>query len=118
MTPRDQMQIQYELAFHPPRLFALWRDVAAGRCANLEETGEWLDAAWLLHQALPEQGYASQRALTRLALYQARARAFGMVGWLRALRTRMGRPPLAVHAVPAAMVRDIGLPPLARRGGA
>jgi len=53
-------------------------------------------------------------AFILLALYQARARAFGMVGFINRLRQRLNRPPLTAREVPGHLVRDIGLPPLAR----
>ncbi len=68
--------------------------------------------ALLLHQALPSDGYASQRALNRLALYQAKARAFGTVRFLQNIRTRLGRGPMGERVIPGWMVRDIGLPKL------
>jgi hypothetical protein len=114
MTPRERLQYCYELAFFPPRLNEVWHQVKRGEAANVEELGAMLDTALLLHQALPEEGYASQRALNRLALYQAKARAFGMVRFIRNVRRYLGRPPLPQTDVPAALVRDIGLPPLAR----
>ena len=116
MTARERLQKVYELAFYPPSLFAFWREVQRADNAARGPAGELLDDALLLHQALPASGYASQRALTRLALYQARARAFGLVGRLELYRQRLGRPPLAAHTIPPGMVRDLALPPLARRG--
>jgi hypothetical protein len=92
----------------------VWRRLAKQPAEGGGELGELLDQAWLLHQALPERGYASQRALNRLALYQAKSRAFGMVTFLRNIRRYLGRPPIDIHVVPGSMVRDIGLPPLRR----
>ena len=112
MTPREKLQYCYELAFYPPRLNELWYRMKAGLVENDDEVGELLDTALLLHQALPESGYASQRALNRLASYQAKARAFGTVRFLKNLRRRLGRAPLTQTEVPANLVRDIGLPPL------
>jgi len=77
MTPREKLQYSYELAFYPPRLHDAWDQIKRGRMADREALGELLDTALLLHGALPERGYASQRALNRMALYQAKARAFG-----------------------------------------
>jgi len=114
MTEREKLQACYELAFFPPRLNEAW-DRIQHSAADADKLGELLDTALLLHQALPEKGFASQRALTRLALYQARARAFGMVGFIGRLRQRLNRPPLAAREVPGHLVRDIGLPPLARQ---
>lgn len=118
MTARERLQYSYELAFYPPRLHEVWHRIKKGEYADpveREELGRLLDTALILHLALPESGYASQRALNRLALYQAKARAFGSVRFLRNLRAHLGRPPLAVEEVPANLVRDIGLPPLAHR---
>ncbi len=114
MTEREKLQACYELAFFPPRLNETWDLIKRNAVPNIDELGALLDIALLLHQALPEKGVSSQRALTRLALYQARARAFGMVGFIRSLRQRLNRPPLAAREVPGNLVRDIGLPPLAR----
>ena len=73
MTPREKLQLSYEIAFSPPRLNEVWARIRAGAIQNNEETAELLDTALLLHQALPESDYPSQRALARLAQYQARA---------------------------------------------
>ncbi len=117
MNGRERLQYCYELAFHPPRLNEVWHRVKRGDVSDLDELGEMLDTAWLLHQTLPDDGYASQRALNRLALYQAKARAFGNVRFLENLRTHLGRPPLARAVIPGSMVRDIGLPELSHRRG-
>lgn len=57
-------------------------------------------------------GYASQRALRRLACYQADARAFNMPRFLRNIRATLGCPPFLPGPVPGNLVRDIGLPAL------
>jgi hypothetical protein len=116
MTERDKLQICYELAFFPPRLNEAWDRIRKGAGSKANELGELLDTALLLHQSLPENGFASQRALTRLAQYQARARAFGMVGFISRLRKLLDRPPLTEREVPGHLVRDIGLPSLAKCG--
>jgi hypothetical protein len=114
VTPREKLQYAYELAFYPPELNRAWNRIKKEDVDDPEALGEALDMALTLHQALPEEGVASQRALNRLALYQAKSRAFGMVRFLRNIRRRLGRPPLNVRIVPGHMVRDVGLPPLAR----
>ncbi|MEI8292873.1 MAG: hypothetical protein WCG66_02670 [bacterium] len=114
MTPRERLQTAYELAFYPPRLHRAWHQLQKNPSDSTGELGELLDQAWLLHQALPEQGYASQRALNRLALYQAKARAFGMVTFLANIRKHCSRPEITTRIVPGHLVRDIGLPPLSR----
>ena len=112
MTSREKLQFCYELAFYPPRLNEVWNRMKRGEISNLDELGLFLDTALMLHLALPESGYASQRALNRFALYQAKARAFGTVGFLRNMRDRLGRGPLAATAAPGHLVRDLALPAL------
>ncbi len=114
MTSREKLQYSYELAFHPPRLNEVWYQVKNNTVADLEELGEMLDMALQLHGALPNDGYASQRALNRLALYQAKSRAFHTVPFLNNLRRALGRASLPQTEVPGNLVRDIGLPRLAR----
>ena len=94
MTSREKLQYSYELAFYPPRLNEVWYQVKQNSVVNPEELGELLDMALLLHGALPSDGYASQRALNRLALYQAKSRAFHTVSFLRNVRKALGRDPL------------------------
>jgi len=113
MTPRERIQLAYELAFFPPRLNNFWNRVRDGVTVSEDEIKS-LDDAALLHLSLPEN-YASQRALERLALFQAKSRAYGMPAFIRGVRGRLGRPASAKSAVPARLVRDIALPPLARR---
>jgi hypothetical protein len=114
MTEREKLQHCYELAFHPPRLNEVWNRLKRGAPGDRESLGELLDTALLLHGALPESRVSSQRALYRLARYQARARAFGMASFLRNLRRHLGRGPLTSTEVPASLVRDITLPPFHR----
>lgn len=98
----------------PPSLNQVWHRLKTGNIPDLDESGDMLDTALLLHQALPSEGYASRRALNRLALYQAKARAFGTVQFLKNIRHHLGRAPLAQTAIPGHLVRDIGLPRLSR----
>lgn len=116
MTGRAKLQYCYELAFYPPRLNQVWQRLKTGRIPDLEEMGRMLDTALLLHQALPSEGFASQRALNRLALYQAKSRAFGTVRFLKNIRHLMGRAPLSQTEVPGHLVRDVGLPRLSHAG--
>lgn len=112
MTAREDLQAAYELAFYPPRLHEVWALVKQDHLEQTKALARCVDMALQLHAALPENGYASHRALKRLAVYQANARAFGTVACLRKLRQYLGaQEPLDVKTVPGAMVRDIGLPP-------
>jgi hypothetical protein len=114
MTAREKIQLGYELAFFPPALNKLWGGLRHHPVLENAAVGEALDMAALLHLTLPESGYASQRALQRLALYQAQSRAFGMPAFVRAVRARLGRPTLNANSVPGALVRDIALPVFGR----
>jgi len=113
MTARDRIQLAYELAFFPPRMNGLWNRIRDGGMISDDEA-KALDDAALLHLALPED-YNSQRALERLALFQAKSRAFGMPTFIRNVRAHIGRPVLTAATVPSRLVRDISLPPLCRR---
>ena len=113
MTKREELQYCYELAFFPPRLNQLWQKIKRKEIKK-EEINTYLDKALMLHQALPEYGFSSQRALQRLALYQAKARAFGIPSFLRNIRSVLGYDDLEIRTVPGNMVRDIGLPEFSR----
>ena len=115
MTSRETLQYCYELAFYPPRLNEVWYDIKHHRVEDAVALGELIDTAFLLHGSLPDRGYASQRALNRLALYQAKARAFSTVPFLRNIRSVLGREPLSLSEVPGHLVRDMALPELSRR---
>ena len=89
MPPRERLQLSYELALFPPRLNAFWHSIRDGNTDDVSDDFlEALDDAARLHLALPEKGYASLRALERLALYQARSRAYCMPSFIRAVRAR------------------------------
>ena len=109
MTARQELECCYAYAFHPPSLNRLWQQIKRQEICE-DEARKLLDKALKLHMALPESGFASQRALQRLALYQAKSRAFGMPAFIRNIRKALGCQPLDTGMVPAAWVRDIGLP--------
>ena len=119
MTAREKLHLAYEIAFYPPRLNIIWNRLKRNELEkdlNKEKIGELIDMALLLHQALPEDGYSSSHALKRLALYQAKSRAFGMVRFLRNIREYLGRSEIRIpYSVPGEMVRDIGLPSISRK---
>lgn len=115
MSPRQKLQLAYELAFQPAQLNAAWNDWEKGTGLDPAVLRDVLDWALLLHQRLPEAPVASMRALRRLARYQANARLYRLPFMLRRLRAQLGQASQLTEEVPAWMVRDIGLPPLARR---
>jgi hypothetical protein len=114
MTARHQLQLAYELAFHPTRLNAAWNEWERGTIADLALLRQLLDWALTLHQRLPEAPAVSGRALRRLARYQATARLHRLPTMLRRFRERLGGAGDIPEEVPAWMVRDIGLPVLDR----
>jgi len=114
MTAREELQYCYELAFYPPRLNQVWRQIKRkDKCRD--DLKSLLNKALILHQALPEKGFASQRALQRLALHQAKSRAFGMVTFLQNIRAALGCSAIEHKTVPGHLVRDIGLPEFSHR---
>ncbi|TAN36758.1 MAG: hypothetical protein EPN23_08080 [Verrucomicrobia bacterium] len=115
MTERERLQAAYELAFFPPRLHTIWNRLQRGPLSDRDEWARVLDMAIALHLALPERGFSSPSALHRLAHYQAQSRAYGMPRGLYRLRTALGVAGTPPHgSVPAAWVRDIGLPEFRR----
>ncbi len=114
MKSRAELQFLYELAFFPPRLSEFWMRIKRGEI-DREAAAEAIRGALLLHLALPESGYASVRALRRLAHYQASSKPFGPVTFLTniAQTLNMEVAPTAAD-VPPEMVRDVGLPPFCR----
>ena len=115
MDHREKLNQAYALAFDPPSLNMLWGRIKRREVADIGETAELVDMAIMLHQALPDGGYSSQRALKRLAIYQARSKAFGMARFLRNIRKALGaRQPLETGQVPVKMIRDIALPEFSR----
>lgn len=115
MDPREELERAYALAFDPPSLNVFWGRIKRHEIEDIGEAVKLVDMALMLHQALPDGGYSSQRALKRLAIYQARARSFGMARFLRNIRKTLGaNQPLGVEQVPAEMIRDITLPEFSR----
>ena len=114
MTAREKLQLSYELAFYPPRLNAFWRDVCLAPEKGCGETAEALDDAARLQLALPDAGFSSQRALERVAVYQARSRAYGVPRFIRAVRRHLRRPELTEKEIPGHLIRDIALPVFGR----
>ena len=114
MKSRAELQFLYELAFFPPRLSEFWMRIKQGEI-DREAAAEAIRGALLLHLALPESGYASVRALRRLAHYQASSKPFGPVTFLTNIAQTLNVEvaPTVAH-VPPEMVRDVGLPPFCR----
>ena len=110
VTPRQKLQMAYELAFHPARLNAAWNEWEKGTAADVAGLRLVLDWALTLHQRLPEAPAVTGRALRRVARYQATARLYRLPSMLRRFRERLGAAGPIPEEVPAWMVRDIGLP--------
>lgn len=118
MNPREKLEQAYALAFDPPSLNALWSRIKHCEVEDIGEITELVDMALMLHRALPDDGYSSQRALKRLAIYQARARSFGMARFLRNIRKTIGAScPPESGTVPAHMIRDMALPEFSHHAG-
>lgn len=116
MSPREKLQMAYELAFHPGRLNAVWNEWEKGCFPDVSLLRSIVDWALMLHQRLPEAPAVSGRALRRLARYQANARLYRMPTMLARFRERLGATDPIPPEVPAWMVRDIALPAFGRTG--
>ena len=116
MTPRERLQMVYELAFFPPRLHGFWRELSNSDDFDKEATKLLLADALSLHLALPEKGFQSQRALKRVAGYQASAKAFGTESFIKNIAERLGLDiSSAINKIPSGMIRDIKLPEFSHR---
>jgi len=115
MTPREQLQLVYELAFYPPRLHRFWSELRGQTDIDRDQTSELLRKALSLHLALPEKGFQSHRALKRVASYQAGAKAFGIESFLKNIGKELGLDVIpSVNKIPAGMIRDMKLPRFSR----
>lgn len=110
MTARERLQLAYEFAFLPRRLNGRLRGWFGNPAAISDDELLALDDAARLHLPLPERGYASARALYRLASYQAGACDYGMRTFIANVRRALGRPRIVESEVPPGMVRDVILP--------
>ena len=111
MTPREKLQLVYELAFYPPRLHKFWSDLRDKSCTDPDMVRDLLSKALSLHLALPEQGFQSQRALKRVANYQVSAKAFGTESFLKNIGKELGLDIIPdTNKIPPGMIRDIKLP--------
>lgn len=116
MTARERLHQAYQLAFAPASLHAAWNAVDRGEVQDLDQLRQTVDWALALHQRLPDGPAASPRALLRLARLQAVSRSYRLPTMLGRFRERLGGRDPVPDEVPAWMVRDIGVPPLGRRG--
>ncbi len=115
MTPREHLQLVYELAFFPPRLHRFWNDLKDQTNIDRERTAELLKKALSLHLALPERGFQSQRALKRIANYQANAKAFGIESFLKNIGKALELDVIPdTNKIPPGMIRDMKLPEFSR----
>ncbi len=114
MSPREQLQGAYELAFQPARLHAAWNDWEKHRTPDPSSLQPMLDWAVTLHQRLPEAPGVAGRALRRLARYQAASRLYRLPTMLRRFRQRLGATEPIPDEIPPWMVRDIAVAVLSR----
>ena len=53
ITPRERLQMVYDLAFFPPRLHEFWRELNSSESFDRNDVEQLLADALLLHLALP-----------------------------------------------------------------
>ena len=115
LTPRERLQLAYELAFCAWRLNGKWRSwLAMPEQADADELRA-LDDAARLHLPLPEARVSSPRALLRLARFQAEACETNMRTFVGNVRRALRRPALVETEVPVGLVRDVALPRFRRK---
>ena len=110
MTPRERLQLAYELAFCPWRLNGKWRAWVADPASADPDELRALDDAARLHLQLPQRPVPSMRALYRLARFQAESCECRMRTFIGNVRRALKRPELSETEVPVGMVRDVALP--------
>lgn len=110
MTPRERQQLAYELAFLPERLNGMWRKWDADPSVADSDELKALDEASMLHLPFPEGRVFESNSIYRIALYQAGAAPYGMRTFIDNVRSRLGRPKLAVREIPAYLLADVALP--------
>ena len=54
LTPREELEFVYALAFFPPQLHGFWGDIKKGVLKDKAIIQKLLEKALLLHRALPE----------------------------------------------------------------
>ena len=110
MTGREKHELAYQFAFWPDalnqRLHAWKKDPSLAT----EDELEALDNAALLHLPLPESGYAAFGQVARLAIYQAIGCQYGMRGYVKNIRRRLGRPEITADSCPASLLADVSIP--------
>ena len=117
MTPRERLQLAYELAFCPWRLNGKWRGWVADPASADPDELRALDDAARLHLPLPQRPVSSTRALYRLARFQAESCAYRMRTFIGNVRRALNRAEISETEVPVGMVRDVALPLFQRRSG-
>ena len=110
MTPRERLQLAYELAFCPWRLNGKWRAWVADPASADPDELRALDDAARLHLQLPQRPVSSTRALYRLARFQAESCECRMRTFIGNVRRALKRSELTETEVPVGMVRDVVLP--------
>lgn len=111
MTPRERLQFVYELAFFPPSIHRFWHAISTSDDFDRTVIRQLLADALALHLALPEKGFQSQRALKRVAGYQASAKAFGTESFIKNIAEHLGLDILPrTDKIPPGMIRDVKLP--------
>lgn len=116
LTPREELEFVYALAFFPPQLHYFWGDIKKGVLSDKIIIKKLLKKALLLHRALPETGYQSKNSLKRIAIYQANSKPYKQETFMKNILKYLGIDFLITEQnIPGNMIRDIGLPKFERK---
>ncbi len=116
LTPREELQLVYTLAFFPPQLHYFWNDIKKDKLKDKEIIKKLLVKALILHKALPEKGFQSRRTLKRIAIYQANSKPYGQESFIQNILTKLKIAyTINQEKIPGNMIRDIALPEFSRK---
>lgn len=116
LTPREELEFVYSLAFFPPQLHYFWGDIKKRNLTDETIIKRLLGKALLLHRALPETGYQSKQTLKRVAIYQAKSKPYKQETFMKNILKKLKiDSAVTEYNIPGYMIRDIALPKFERK---
>ena len=116
LTPREELEFVYSLAFFPPQLHYFWGDIKKRNLSDETIIKRLLKKALLLHRALPETGYQSKQTLKRVAIYQAKSKPYKQETFMKNILKKLEiDSAVTEYNIPGYMIRAIALPKFERK---